>query len=276
MNEHTPEFDNLEEALDRLFDRELSEAEQDRLADQLDRAPETRKAFRETTDILLALRQPVDAPDLTARVLTRMREQKRLTPGRRRGPRRIFTTGRLALAAALLGAVGGVLLLQKYPQTRSVPISIARAPDRAPDPAVLYMQSPAVRQAELAMVLADPMTPQPSVWQLPLDRDFEQLPSISLTLSSVDALVGGSGQTFKAAAEPMSLDLSFTSAWAADESLLRRSLSAPGRTDLALPPDAEWRLQWDDRVAPWSIDPWSLEALPTPRPAAPKQDSGGM
>lgn len=262
MNEYTPEFDNLEDALDRLFDRELSEAEQDQLADQLDRTPEARQAFRETTDILLTLRQPVDAPDLTARVLTRMREQARLTPGRRRRSRQIVTTGRLALAAALLGAVGSVLLLQKYPQTQSVPISIARSPARTPDPAIAHMQSLAVRQAELAMVLADPIPPQPSIWQLPLDHEVARLPSMTLSLLSVDALSGGSGQSFRPSAAPMSLDLSFTSAWASDESLLGRSLAIPSLTDLVLPMDAEWRLRSGGQVDAWSIDPWSVEAKP--------------
>ncbi len=112
-NQQSNSFSDLEQATDRLFDRELTSAEREALSAELSSDPEALKRFRETTDALLALREPIDTPDVTRAVLQRLDERPGFTTRR---ARRFITTGRLAAAAAVLGAGAGILLLEKYPE----------------------------------------------------------------------------------------------------------------------------------------------------------------
>ncbi|MCL4221190.1 MAG: hypothetical protein KJZ65_07460 [Phycisphaerales bacterium] len=105
--------------MDRLFDREMSKEEQDRLALDLERAPEALAMFRDTTNILLALRKPVSTPDLTDAVLSRLPVRQRMARGRRR-----LSPGRVAVAAAVLLAGVGLALLQHPGRPRTTPMSV--------------------------------------------------------------------------------------------------------------------------------------------------------
>ncbi|GAB4385790.1 MAG: hypothetical protein Kow0022_13040 [Phycisphaerales bacterium] len=148
----THQIADLDQAMDRLFDRELSPEEQDRLAEELKRDPAALRRFRQMTDVLLALREPTEAPDLTDAVLRRLRERARLMPGCARRPR-VLTPGRVAAAAAIIAAVAGMTLLGRSLQPRATVGDLARTP--APDPRVERMLDPQLAERELAAIRSD-------------------------------------------------------------------------------------------------------------------------
>lgn len=151
-NDSTRPFADLDQAMDRLFDRELSPEEQDRLAEELKRDPAALRRFRQTTDVLLALREPTEVPDLTDAVLRRLRERARLMPGCARR-RRVLTPGRVAAAAAIIAAVAGIAVLDGTPQPRVPVRDLAETP--APDPLVERMLDPELAERELAAIRSD-------------------------------------------------------------------------------------------------------------------------
>jgi len=139
-------FPDLKAATERLFDRELSREDREALSNQLETDPEALQAFRETTNALLQLREPVETPDVTAAVLARLDARPGFTTRR---SRHLITTTRLAVAAALLGAGAGVILLQQYPQAdpRAMHTSAAR---QDPDPLWSRLHDPALAAEEIA------------------------------------------------------------------------------------------------------------------------------
>lgn len=139
-------FVDLAEATDRLFDRELSRDQREQLSAALSGDPEALRRFRETTDALLELRKPIDTPDVTAAVLARLDARPGFTTRR---SRRLITTGRLAFAAALLGAGAGVLLLQQYPQPDTGRPEGGEASVRALDPMLARLYDPELAAQEL-------------------------------------------------------------------------------------------------------------------------------
>lgn len=223
MNTNDPSrnFTDLDEAMNRLFDHELSEEEQDQLARELEHNPEALRRFRETTNILLALREPTDAPDLTDAVLKRVHEHARLVPGRARRPRRVFSASRLAAAAALLVAGAGIALLRHYPQQR--PLTMAREPVEtlAPDPLVTRMLDPELAQRELAAINA--AAAEASSLMPLLSRAGESMldrTPIRLSLSPIDGLAGASDWSSSDLPYHLTSELSLSREWNAGSFLL--------------------------------------------------------
>lgn len=109
------ERDNSEripEALvDQFFDRELDEGSRERLftmlRDDLPRCAEVAKTQR----LISMLREPVEAPDLTDRILGRMERRRAFLPGRLRA---FVKAGRLAAAACVLIGILAVAMVGRY------------------------------------------------------------------------------------------------------------------------------------------------------------------
>lgn len=182
MNMYKPSRDQLDEALERLFDREMPPEEQDCLASELEHDPEALARFRDTTDILLALREPVSAPDVTDAVLRRM------MPARRRAVRgrRLLSPGRVAVAAALLLAGVGLALLQQPGKPRTSPMA-TRSLEL--DPLVARILDPQLAQHELANLRADGAKPGPAVAMIH-QRATLNAPPLVFELSPVQSLAG--------------------------------------------------------------------------------------
>ena len=104
-----------DELVEQFFDRELDEGSREKLfammRDDLPRCAEVAKTQR----LISMLREPVEAPDLTDRIMSRMEQRHAFLPERLR---RMVKAGRLAAAAFLLFAVLGVALVDRYrPET---------------------------------------------------------------------------------------------------------------------------------------------------------------
>lgn len=205
---HSNRFPDLKAATDRLFDRELSREDREALSAQLDTDPQALRAFRETTNALLELREPVDTPDVTAAVLARLDARPGFTTRR---SRRIITTTRLAVAAALLGAGAGILLLQQYPT--KAPIGIAQRNADA-DPIAAQLHDPELAAREIEALRENPFsTARPRG----LAQAFAPLdsPPLVLDLSDTEIPLGSSGymRFTEASALPANLP-SLTPDWA--------------------------------------------------------------
>jgi len=133
--------------MDRLFDRELSSTEREQLSRELESDPDALRRFRETTDILLALREPAGSCDVTDAVLDRLRRQNRPAVRHRR---RVITMPRVAVAAAIFGAIAGVAIMQNFAPTPAAS-DRSHAPTDA-DELVARMTDPARTQAELSAI----------------------------------------------------------------------------------------------------------------------------
>lgn len=151
---NTPPFSDLDEAMDRLFDRELTRDEREALSAQLPSSPAALARFRETTDVLVALRDPIDTPDVSEAVLTRLRERPGFTTRRTRG---LVTTGRLAAAAALLGAGAGVLVLSEYGPSENRHESLTSTQARAIDTVVSQLHDDDLAKAEIEALRTMPL-----------------------------------------------------------------------------------------------------------------------
>lgn len=99
-----------EELVDQFFDRELDEGSRDKffgmLRGDLARCQEVARTQR----IVAMLREPIQAPDLTGRILAQIDQRKGFLPPKLR---RIVTGGRLVAAACLLVAALGVAMLNR-------------------------------------------------------------------------------------------------------------------------------------------------------------------
>jgi anti-sigma factor RsiW len=149
-NQQSISFSDLEQATDRLFDRELTSAQRQALSAELSSDPDALKRFRETTDALLALREPIDTPDVTGVVLQRLNERPGFTTRR---TRRFITTGRLAVAAALLGAGAGVVLLENYSEPTQA--DLAEATPEPIDSVIAQLHDKELAAREIDALRAD-------------------------------------------------------------------------------------------------------------------------
>ena len=149
-NQQSSSFSDLEQATDRLFDRELTSDQRQALSAELSSDPDALKRFRETTDALLALREPIETPDVTGAVLKRLDERPGFTTGR---TRRFITTGRLAAAAALLGAGAGILLLEKYPEPTEA--NLAESTPQPIDSVIAQLHDEKLAASEIEALRAD-------------------------------------------------------------------------------------------------------------------------
>ncbi len=151
---NTPQFNDLDEAMDRLFDRELSHAEREALSEQLSKHPASLARFRETTDAVMALREPIDTPDVTEAVLASLRERPGFVSQR---SRRLITTGRLAVAAALLGAGAGVIVLSEYAPNTPIDSTIASTQSNPIDDVVAQLHDETLAAAEIEALRTMPL-----------------------------------------------------------------------------------------------------------------------
>lgn len=186
MNEPNRDAVNPDESMDRLFDRELSKEEQDALARDFAHEPEALRRFRDTTNILLALREPVSTPDLTDAVLSRLLVRRRVVRGRR-----LLSPGRVAVAAALLLAGGGLALLQQPGRSRTAPMASRSA---ELDPLLARIFDPQLAELELADLKLEASVAQPRVATIS-QRATLNAPRLVFELSPVQSLAGAGEAT---------------------------------------------------------------------------------
>ncbi|MCB9847667.1 MAG: hypothetical protein H6814_04565 [Phycisphaeraceae bacterium] len=97
-------------SVDAYFDRELCPDTIESLLDSMRRSRTERQRFDDTQSMLDDLRAPIDAPDVSCRILGEVGERRGwLTTGQRR----MVFVGRLATAACLLLVVSGLLLVRR-------------------------------------------------------------------------------------------------------------------------------------------------------------------
>lgn len=222
MSTHRPNREQLDKALERLFDREMPPEEQDRLARELEHEPEALAEFRDTTDILLALREPVSAPDFTDAVLSRM------MPARRRvvRGRRLISPGRVAVAAALVLAGVGLALLQQPGKHRTEPMATRNV---ELDPLLARILDPQLAERELADLRSDEITQGPVVAMMH-QRATLNAPPLVFELSPVQSLAGA-GDT--AAGSPYQLEhAESASYWLASDGTIVMEPRAPRTLDI--------------------------------------------
>jgi hypothetical protein len=99
------------ELVDAFFDRELDESSRERFFGALRGDLPACAQVARTQRMLSQLRAPVDAPDLTERILGELRARDHFLPRRLRS---MVKVGRLGLAACLLLGVLGVALAYRY------------------------------------------------------------------------------------------------------------------------------------------------------------------
>ena len=103
-----------ESLIDAAMDGELDPQIQKEIGSALQYDPIRRQEFHDTRDAINALRMPIDAPDLSDRVLARAHRHRRFIP---RKLRQQVRAGRVAMAALLLTTMLGVATLQRaYPR----------------------------------------------------------------------------------------------------------------------------------------------------------------
>ncbi len=163
----------LDADLERLFDRELSREERAALKPRLEQDPQAALRFRQTTRVILALREPIgesEIPDLAAAALTH-------TPLRIRRKSSTFSTTRLAIAAGLvgLGAAGALLLTQPHRPQPIIPILRAERTTSALE----LLSNPELAARELAAITFTQTLPPSSHTSLVDARTFPQGPRFS-------------------------------------------------------------------------------------------------
>jgi len=100
---------SIHDAIDALFDEELSDADARDLVDRADaRACEE---ITKTQRLVDGLKRPVDAPDLTEAILDRVEAEREFVGDRWR---RVVRVGRLGVAACLLLGLMGVAVAQRF------------------------------------------------------------------------------------------------------------------------------------------------------------------
>jgi hypothetical protein len=107
-----------ESLINAAMDGELDKDIQREIGDALQYDPIRRQEVHETRDAINALRMPIEAPDLSDRVLDRAHRHRRFIPAKLRNHVR---TGRVVMAAALLITLFGVAGLQRmYPRLTTI------------------------------------------------------------------------------------------------------------------------------------------------------------
>jgi len=129
-NRH-PEGSLTDEMVDAFFDRELTDGASEvffsRLRSDLPRCAEVARMQR----AISLLREPVDSPDVSARVLAEVHRRRRFIPD---SLRRFVTAGRLAAAGVALAGVLGLFVVERVapgslrlsPRSRPVSDVVAR------------------------------------------------------------------------------------------------------------------------------------------------------
>jgi hypothetical protein len=107
-NPHEPIPQDL---VDAFFDRELDEGSRERFFKMLRSDLETCAQVARTQRMLSQLREEIDAPDLTGRIMGELSARNRFLPGRLRT---LVKAGRLAVAASLLLGVLGIAVAHRY------------------------------------------------------------------------------------------------------------------------------------------------------------------
>ena len=100
-----------QDLVDAFFDRELDEGSRERFFKMLRADLETCAQVAKTQRMLSQLRESVDAPDLTGRIMGELAARDRFLPARLR---RIVKAGRFGIAACLLLGVLGIAAVQRY------------------------------------------------------------------------------------------------------------------------------------------------------------------
>lgn len=263
-NNHT-RFPDLTAATDRLFDRELSRDDREALSAQLNADPEALRAFRETTNAILELREPVDTPDVTAAVLARLDARPGFTTRR---SRRLITTTRLAIAAALLGAGAGVILLKQYPQ---------------PDPRTAHTRAAAEPLDPVFARLHDPTLAAQEIAELDFTRIGDSAQSrltaldarpLDLNPSSLEIWSGASGSLNHALLTHNPEPLLLENTWAHELVFDPAALNEPW----FIPPvginDTPWGISIDFKKGPNALSVPGLEfSIPLIEPESPISDA---
>ncbi len=96
--------------VDAFFDRALDEGSRDRVFRAMLADPSRAEDLARTQRAIGLLREPVDAPDLTDRIMARVHSRRRFLPRRLR---RTVTAGRLAVAACLVIGVLGIAVTRR-------------------------------------------------------------------------------------------------------------------------------------------------------------------
>lgn len=108
------------------FDHEADPVQAARLRDFLRRDPSLSERFARTQRAISMIRRPVAAPDVTEAVLARVSRRRRFLPERLR---RVVTSGRAAVAAAMLAGLLTVAVIERSTpdavtlRSRSTPVS---------------------------------------------------------------------------------------------------------------------------------------------------------
>jgi hypothetical protein len=113
-----------EEVVDAFFDRSLEEGSRERFYATLRRDLRQCEQVARTQRALSMLRGPVDCPDLTDQIMTRVAGRRAFLSPRLRS---LVTGGRLAVAASLLLGLLGVAVIQRY-APRTVQLTTAPQP----------------------------------------------------------------------------------------------------------------------------------------------------
>ena len=100
-----------QDLVDAFFDRELDEGSRERFFKMLRADLETCAQVAKTQRVLSQLREDIDAPDLTGRIMGELSARNRFLPARLR---KMVKAGRLAVAACLLLGVLGVAAAHRY------------------------------------------------------------------------------------------------------------------------------------------------------------------
>jgi hypothetical protein len=167
-----------EEMVDAFFDRELTEGARDRLFSQL-RSDLPRCAdVAQTQRIISMLREPVEAPDVSGRVLAELSRRRRFLPERLR---RMVTTGRLVAAGVGLAAVLTVAVID-----RLSPGTLRLTVEPRPVGGVVASSSEEARQnmAHLTGALTGPQT------------DDLRREALAAAHNAANASVGGNKQVY--------------------------------------------------------------------------------
>ncbi len=105
-----PDQSPQQPSVDAFFDRELNPDSIESLLNSMRTSRAQKQQFDDTQSMLDDLRSPVDAPDLSGKVLGELAERRGWLST---GQRRMVFAGRLATAACLLLVVTGLLLVRR-------------------------------------------------------------------------------------------------------------------------------------------------------------------
>lgn len=107
---------DADHVIDRLLDGGLSREQSQELLRSLRRDSRACEDLARTRICIERLREPVEAPDLTDSILSRVHARRRFLPAR---GRRLVTVGRCAVAAGVVGAVALASFVQRHaPEVR--------------------------------------------------------------------------------------------------------------------------------------------------------------